>query len=183
MQPKALKHGTVSFCHQRAKLLYCVISLQLWESTTVIKETHSQWNKVSTESIEVNIFRVIYGSFWFISVCTWSTSAHFVHLCLCVPLLFFSPSCVTMLNIAVNSLSTNCPRCLRTNRARPIMDNTAKLLIYSRISVNHSKSSTRRWKESRFKYYEWNEQQLQVSKSVTKAERMTACFLEVTKTC
>jgi len=44
-------------------VLLCVISPQLWERTTVIKDRHSQRNKVSTESIEVNIFRVIYGSF------------------------------------------------------------------------------------------------------------------------
>ena len=40
---------------------------------------------MSIESTEVDIFRVIYGSLWIISICTWSPCpAHFMHLFLCV---------------------------------------------------------------------------------------------------
>ncbi len=57
------------------------------------RHAHSQWNNVSTEDTEVDVFRVIYGSLWIISICTWSTfSAHFLHVFLCIrnPFPFYS---------------------------------------------------------------------------------------------
>lgn len=82
----------------------CNFSSAAGEHHSNKRAAHSERNKVSIESIEVDIFRVIYGPPWIISVCTWSTStAHFMRLFLCILHLFF---CITALNFRVNSALT-----------------------------------------------------------------------------
>lgn len=69
------------------------------------RHEHSLQNKVSIESTEVDIFRVIYGSLWIISICSWITfSAHLcMHLFLCIPHHYFH---FAPLNLAANTAST-----------------------------------------------------------------------------
>lgn len=62
-------------------IILCHFSSAVGEHHSNKRRAHSQRNKVTIESIEVEIFRVIYGSFWIISICASSAfSAHFMHV-------------------------------------------------------------------------------------------------------
>lgn len=82
-------------------IVLCNVSSAVGKHYSNKRHADSQWNKVSIESIEVHIFRVIYGSLWIISIRTWST--FFAHLCISF-FAFFTSFCFTVLNFSLNTV-------------------------------------------------------------------------------
>lgn len=187
-------------------IILCHFSLAVGEHHSNKRDAHSQWNKVSIESTEVEIFRVIYGSFWIISICTWSTfSAHFMRLFSLHSSPFF---CLTVLNFSVNaecSLSTSSfgkqsDSCyLRTSRWQTLAGKSSHFLlarcfcwswtplpkqgkwftqrlVITVIISTLDKVKGRQHLAACIDCCEWNKIQLQMS-SVTQAESMTAAHV------
>lgn len=116
-------------------VLFCVIS-SVGEHHGNKRHAHSQWNKVSIEDIEVDIFRVIYGSLWIISICTWSTSsAHFMHVFLCVLNLFpfYSTELLSEYSLSTDWFGWQNDSCYFKTSRWPMLRNGSHLLLARRF--------------------------------------------------